>query len=307
VRRAALALAGVLVGTGSGAAQGSNDPGGVIAFVRYTVAIGHPRIYTIASEGGRARRLPLPFTAVAEPTWSRDGSKLAFVSGRNRSGEPDLSGFDDLFVANADGSAPRRLTGRRVQVGQPTWSPDGRAIAYVRSARTANRSALWALDVATGRSRRLTTGRLDIEPSWSPDGKRIVFVRIDTTTYAAAVWQVRPDGTGARPLGRRFRGVTDPVWSPDGRRLLAEDGRALFTLPLSPGPRRAVVRLAADARGAREDPQPAWSPDGRRIVFCQFRDGLVGRSDVWTVGADGRGLKRITGSPGRDGDPSWRG
>jgi TolB protein len=105
---------------------------------------------------------------------------------------------------------------------------------------------------------------------------------------------------------RGLSGASDPVWSPDGSRLLVEwQGRLVVVRP-DGGGERTIVSLSRDAHGALEDPQPAWSPDGRWMVFCQVRAGGLGQSDIWLVGADGRGLRRLTRSPGLDSDPSFR-
>ena len=102
-----------------------------------------------------------------------------------------------------------------------------------------------------------------------------------------------------------FRNATEPVWSPDGGRLLVEDGRALYSIRPDGGGRRTIMRLSADSKGNLEDPLAGWSPDGRWVVFCQFRPGSVRSSDIWVVGADGKGLHRLTRSQELDTDPSW--
>ena len=176
---------------------------------------------------------------------------------------------------------------------------------FVRSAATGSLSSLWTVRSTGGGSRRLTSGSIDLEPSWSPDGRSIAFVRIDPASYQSGVWIVGPNGQGLHRILAGVKSATDPVWSPDGARMLFEDGRAIYTVrPDGKGLRR-IVSLAADAQGAVEDPQPSWSPDGRWIVFCQFRTGAVGRSDLWVVGSGGSSLRRLTSSPELDRDPSW--
>ena len=91
------------------------------------------------------------------------------------------------------------------------------------------------------------------------------------------VWSIRPDGTGLRRLSTVEGG--EPSWSPDGRRIALSWGDA------------GIAVMNADGSGLRhirrrEGMTPMWSPDGRRIAFTTPRA-------VWTIGADGRGLRRV--------------
>lgn len=230
---------------------------------------------------------------------------MVFIGGMNAVGSSDLTGSNYLYVWRAGRSRLRPLTPRGARVGSASWSHDGARIVYSLSAATGNRFSLWIVRAGGGGSRRLTSGAIDLEPSWSPDGRLIAFVRVDQASYKSGVWLVRPDGGGLRLLPVGVKNATEPVWSPDGARLLVEDGHAIYSVRSDGGGGRRIVLLSADAQGAVEDPQPAWSPDGRWIVFCQFRSGVVGRSDLWIVRPDGTGLRQLTRSPELDRDPSW--
>lgn len=277
-----------------------------IAFVRFTAQTGRPHVYVISPGGGNAKLLKLRVaTATGSPAWSRDGRRLAFVAGVNASGEPAISSGDELYIARADGLGVRQLTHDRSHESGASWSPSGNRLVFVRTAPKGSGSALWIIGSDGHRQRRLTFGSTDLEPSWAPNGRSIVFLRIDPKTYQSGIWLIRPDGSGPRRILANHQGVAEPVWSPDGRRLLVEDGHAIYIVRPNGSGRRKIVNLSADAKGALEDPQPAWSPDGRWIVFCQLRAGALGISDIWLVGTDGKGLRRVTRSPELDTDPSW--
>jgi TolB protein len=283
----------------------ADDPHGKIAFVRFSVSVGHPHIYSLTLGRKKAKRLPLLGPATGGPAWSPNGSMLAFVVGKNAPDSRDITGLVHLYVSTANGRRLRRLTHTASRVGAATWSPDGKRLAVVKSAAKGNGSSLWIVRVDGGTALRVTQGSIDLEPSWAPNGRTIAFLRVNARTYQGGIWVVRPDGSGLHRILSRFKNISEPVWSPDGTRLLVRDSRAIYSVTPAGGDRRTIARLSADARGAVEDPQPAWSPDGRWVAFCQLRSRGVEGSDIWIVRADGTRLRRLTRSPGVDTDPSW--
>ena len=124
---------------------------------------------------------------VITPAWSPDGRQLVF--------DGDDDGVSQLWVANADGTGARALMptpdecpSHCTEGIQPTWSRDGRSIAYVASRHEVGvfvKSALAILDVATGATRELyaTTDTTLAWPSWSPDGRTIA---VEIVRYAGA-------------------------------------------------------------------------------------------------------------------------
>jgi TolB protein len=103
---------------------------------------------------------------VGSPAWSPDGARIAFVS------EEGHQGKMDLYVMNADGSAPTRLTEAYENVYGPTWSPDGAQIAFgVWSKGT--KSDIYIVDADGSNARRLTEHPAnDSAPAWSPIPER---------------------------------------------------------------------------------------------------------------------------------------
>ena len=301
-----LVVVALVVAVASQGGVGAAESRGTIAFVRYTVQSGHPRIYVVGAAGGRPRLLPLPVAAAQGPAWSPDGSRLAFVGGTNEVGRPNIAD-GDLYVATARGTVVRRLTRNRAQEAGASWSPEGRRLVFVRSPRSGTRSSLFVTRVDGGTAARLTSGSsLDTEPSWSRNGW-IAFLRIDPKVFQSGIWLIRPDGSGLRRILIGVGVLSNPVWSPDGARLLVQEGRELVTVRPDGSGRRSVTTLSVDSRGNLADPQPAWSPDGEHVVYCQLRPGSLGISDIWVVAADGSGQRRLTRSQELDTDPSWGG
>ena len=85
--------------------------------------------YLVSTDGSGARRLPyIPLTAV----WSPDGRQIAFVRGLpDRSQVGPVGRNHEIYVMNADGSGKRNLTRNAARDVRPSWSPDGRRIAFV--------------------------------------------------------------------------------------------------------------------------------------------------------------------------------
>ena len=96
------------------------------------------------------------------------------------------------------------------------------------------------------------------------------------------------------------------AWSPDGRLLAFTNQVGVHVVPTAGGP----VRRLATARFLRG---VAWSPNGRQLVFAARRtplrerlgERIVPATDLYLVGADGRGLRRLTATPGTEFSPSW--
>jgi TolB protein len=147
--------------------------GGLIAFTRgtYTPSSIEPQmdVYTVAASGGSERLL---IEDAAGARWSPDGSRIVFTSYRDRNGETcfhECSTSGEIYVARADGADLRRLTTSEADDHSPTWSPDGRRIAFVsdRSNRVDHENEIWVVEVDGDGLRRLTTNDVwDLEPAW---------------------------------------------------------------------------------------------------------------------------------------------
>ena len=146
------------------------------------------------------------------PSWSPDGTQIAFVS--KRPPDPDRSHDSNVFVIEAKaGATPRQLTTYPGEDGgRPVWSPDGTTIAYLQSEEAkwyAYEQAKLAVIPAAGGTARLLTASLDRSvgsPEWSADGKSLYFtVEDDRVEYlariAAAGGTVEPLTTGRRVVG----------------------------------------------------------------------------------------------------------
>jgi Tol biopolymer transport system component len=154
----------------------------------------------------------------SRPSWAPDGRRLAVVMELG-----DLS--TGIYVVNADGTGLRRLVAPHLAKSnphwdfvdasetEPSWSPDGREIAF-----QAGDGRLVAVKLADGRVRQIVKTRA-FEPAWSPDGKLIAFQSED------GLWVADADGSGTlRHVASEGIAAAggDPSWSPDSRRLVFE-------------------------------------------------------------------------------------
>ena len=129
------------------------------------------------------------------PSWSRDGSRVAFHQWVNGPAGTTAS----IWIMNADGSNKRQLTNTLTGFdAAPTWSPDGSRIAFVRY--YSADEDITIINVNTGELSRIHLEGLEANPAWSPDGELIAFTR------GQGVYTMAPDGSRVR-----LRTV-DPSW-----------------------------------------------------------------------------------------------
>jgi Tol biopolymer transport system component len=257
----------------------------------------------------RRRSIPPPFAQAASATPSAGTApplglvgEIAFVSDRAGAGA-------QLYAMRANGGDISRLTEGRLSHIHPSWSPDGRSLAF---AATSGDIATGDLDLfvidADGSIRRLTSGPTrDGAPSWSPDGRRIAYESSRRGEPRVTIIDV--DGGRPKPFASGSAPTYQPDWSPDGRSIALavrvpnctgpDDTCEQHIVSVNLRSRRATVLTGGDTH----DGQPAWSPDGRRIAFTSDRAGS--NADVWLMDADGTHQHRLTTSPAADLGPVW--
>lgn len=191
---------------------------------------------------------------IMSPTWSPDGSRIAYVSFEGRRSR--------IYIQEL-------ATGRRTEVaayrginGAPAFSPDGTRIAMTLS--KDGNTEVYVKHLRTGQLRRLTKNPgIDTEPTWSPDGRAIAFT--SNRGGSPQIYLVSANGGPAKRLTFDGRYNAGPSFSPDGRNIAVvhqtEDGG--YRIGVFDMERQRVKVLTK----TRRDDSPSFAPNGAMVLY----------------------------------------
>jgi Tol biopolymer transport system component len=196
--------------------------------------------------------------------------------------------FNQLCLMNADGSGQVRLTDRKSNDYYPSFSSDGRSVAFVSN--QTGQFEIFLMDLRNSDERQVTSGMGNVSaPDISPDGRWIVYA--SKLGGDSSIWLIPFEGGTPQSLTDTSWNEVDPVWSPDGKQIAFAGARGgfveLFTVSVETLDFREISILGDDLqiRQVTQDVsgiggRSSWSPDGSKLVFYA---GPRGERNIYVV------------------------
>ena len=225
-----------------------------------------PDLYVMDSDGSNVIRLTQDNFLEGNPSWTPDGTEIAFDSFRF------VVGNWEIYVMDADGNNVINLTKHKWWDIKPSWSPDGSKIAFV-SMRDGGFNTPHHIIImnADGTERRNLTGDTHLRdnwgPAWSPDGRKIAFSsrRFFREGTRNDIFVITADGKELEQLTDGARWNTSPVYSPDGTKIAYVSHRGgNYNIYLMEANGKNAAKLTKTPPGV-DNTHPSW-PQGTLAV-----------------------------------------
>jgi len=200
---------------------------------------------------------------VLSPSWSPNGSKIAYVSFQDKR--------PAIFIQELRTAKQVKITNFKGINGAPSWSPDGTRLAMSLS--KDGNPEIYVMDVASRQLKRITSNiYLDTEPSWTPDGKSLIYTSDRTGRNSAQIYQVN------LLTGEETRLTFEGSFN--AKASMTKDGRFMVYVHRIPGGRDTVAvqdlvkNTISVLSNTDLDESPSVAPNGNMVIYATNSRGL---------------------------------
>lgn len=202
-----------------------------------------------------------------------------------------------IYTCAFDGHGPKQILQSDDILLFPSWSPDGRAIAYTSYARGDPEIVIRELE--SGATRRIGYKGVNITPVWVPDSGGKLAATL-STSGDEEIYLLTPSGKIDKRITESWGIDVSPSFSPDGKQMAFVSKRAgspqIYVKNMVSGD---IRRLTFEGSYNTE---PDWSPAGDKIVYSSMKGG---QADICVIGVDGEGREQLTRDKGSNESPAW--
>lgn len=192
-----------------------------------------------------------------------------------------VDGQTDIFLRGLAGESSTNLTNHPSLQYQPSFSPDGKKIAF-----ESNRDAswqIWSMNTTGTAQTVLTSEGTNYAPAWSPDGTKITFISNRSGNWE--VYVMNADGTNQTRLTNTAADEDFPSFSPDGQKIIYISGNDIWTMNAN-GTGQALLREITPGFAA----SPGYNPAGTKVVYMRFNGS---DREIFTMNADGTNVSLL--------------